>query len=221
MTRQVVKQLAKIVTVEPVYIMDIDTLVIPPEFPGLDKSVVEPVILDVVEARLPPPVVVKPVILEKVFVESTSDLGLVFSFRTTLTPDNLVVQTPFLEDIDKLVEYDEKAIDVLKTKWSKIFKPIEKIETIETVSVPPALPKYIDGLTKVYGIRIRVTGLPPDEAEEILSTEFYKEYRITRILKRMEIVVDLKPFIELYQSMRRFEREKKIDKLRRLRRRRY
>ncbi len=182
--------------------------------------VVEPVFIDA-RARFPKPYVVEPVILEKINIVSTEDLGLVFSLKTALDPDNLVVQIPSLEGVEKLVAYNKKVVDTLKTRWSKIFKPIEKLETIQTIEVPPALPRYIDGLTEVYGIRLRITGLPSDEAEEILNTEFFKEYRITRILKRMEIVVDLKPFVELYQSMRKFEREKKIDKLRKTRRRRH
>ncbi len=200
-------------TVDPI---TVPALVIPPKIVSLNLIVTSPVIdLDVTVKKVPL------YIVEPVLIESTSVSGDLYSASlfVEIHPEDLVIQVPYIND--ELLAYDPKDLEVLDERWMKLYSPLSEVEVKPVPAVPTSDTKRIDSFSSTFGIRIHMADLPPEEAEEILHEDFFKEYRITRIVKRMDIVADVRPFIEIYKSLRKFERDKKLYRVLGGRRRRY
>ncbi len=191
-------------------IVEIIVAIEPPNIVNLQSIVVSPVTDIEVNIKIIPLYTVEPLIIDMEPREYGGSVDIYY--HGIPLPEDLVIQIPSLDDIS-LLEYDSKDLAVLDDRWRKIFSPLKEIPIEEAPEIAAPGTKSFDKFTSTFSIRIRLTNLPPEEAEEIIHGDFLKEYRITRIVKRMDIVADVRPFIEIYKVLRKFEREKKLYKV--------
>ncbi len=182
-----------------------NVIVEPPPAPPLEKVLAEPIYELEVEFRTLPQFVVEPVLLTEEDMEVEVEEEWVFQgpsgFRGM---DSVVTVVP---EVDVRVEIDERGVAYLDKAWREKFKPLSA-RPGRGVAPRLAAPRIVDtpGIKKMLNIRLNFRYISREELEELLSGHFYQEYRVTRIVKRMEKIDSSRLVSEILERLR--EKEK-------------
>lgn len=109
----------------------------------------------------------------------------------------LNISKTIIDKIESLVK--EKRLRELSIK---IYRLNSKLETIFVKNIP-------DELKSRYGVKIRIRRKISPEIRELIESRVSKEYKLTRMIKRMEIIQDDRLLDELEKMMSDFMKKLK------------
>ncbi len=186
------------IIVEPVLI---DVIINDPFRVKINDVLVEPIYDMVVNVTLPPLLVVYPPELDiEVKISYIEDLS-----YTGVSFEDVLTAVPLISEIS--VTLPEEYKEVVEKRLKELMKitistPVEKY----SVEVKPLLIREVpEDLRDRFTIKIKIRSASP-EIKEIIENRLTKEFRITRLVKRMEIIRDPRYLYELELVLSEIER---------------
>ncbi len=118
-------------------------------------------------------------------------------FTTGVSFEDVITAIPSLESIT--VNLPEEYKPRLEKKLKELLHVVlpESIERIKVDVKPTFIKNVPDDLRERYTVKIKIRGTISPEVKEIIENRLTKEFRITRLIKRMEIVRDPRYLYEL------------------------
>ncbi len=176
----------------------------------LEEILVEPIMDLRIEAALPPIVIVEPPLLSGELVR----LSIIEEFwEKGISFDNILTAVPMINR--QLIIVSKKKIEVLERKLKYLRRIIvtEK-PRIYRVEIKPIQRRNVpDDLRNAFTIKIKIRRELTPESKEIIENRLTKELRITRLVKRMEIVRDYRASLELELILSEIERRLGLRRL--------
>ncbi len=176
----------------------------------LEEILVEPIMDLRIEAALPPIVIVKPPLLSGELVR----LSIIEEFwEKGISFDDVLTAVPMINQ--RLIIVSKKKIEVLERKLKYLRRIIvtEK-PRIYRVEIKPIQRRNVpDDLRNAFTIKIKIRRELTPELKEIIENRLTKELRITRLVKRMEIVRDYRASLELELILSEIERRLGLRRL--------
>ena len=191
--------------VEPVLIDEIE--VAPPRTPDLGALRAEPIYDIEVNVSTYPLPVTGPVLLEEELFDIVVEEDWVF--RGPAGFQGLESVVTVIPEVRVEVEVSEEGLRRLERIWREKFKPISR--SLERRAAPAlAAPRLVDSpaVKRLLNIRLNFRYVSKEELAELLRGQFYQEYRVTRIVKRMEKIDSTRLVAELLLRIR--EKEEKL-----------
>ncbi len=176
----------------------------------LEEILVEPIMDLRIEAALPPIVIVEPPLLSGELVR----LSIIEEFwEKGISFDDILTAVPMINR--QLIIVSKKKIEVLERKLKYLRRIIvtEK-PRIYRVEIKPIQRRNVpDDLRNAFTIKIKIRRELTPESKEIIENRLTKELRITRLVKRMEIVRDYRASLELELILSEIERRLGLRRL--------
>ncbi len=176
----------------------------------LEEILVEPIMDLRIEAALPPIVIVEPPLLSGELVR----LSIIEEFwEKGISFDDVLTAVPMINR--QLIIVSKKKIEVLERKLKYLRRIIvtEK-PRIYRVEIKPIQRRNVpDDLRNAFTIKIKIRRELTPESKEIIENRLTKELRITRLVKRMEIVRDYRASLELELILSEIERRLGLRRL--------
>ncbi len=176
----------------------------------LEEILVEPIMDLRVEATLPPIIIVEPPLLSGELVR----LSIIEEFwEKGISFDDVLTAVPMINE--ELFTVSKKKIEIVERKLRYLRRVIvtEK-PRIYRVEIKPIQRRNVpDDLRNAFTIKIKIRRELTPELKEIIENRLTKELRITRLVKRMEIVRDYRASLELELIISEIERRLGLRRL--------
>lgn len=197
--------------------IDIKELVV--RVPSFDINVNEPFNIDLrdlmieiptnidYKVELPPLLKVEIPVIEKDIDELVHIISQDIFTYSGSSFDDVITSVPILEDM--LVKYDEDTKEKLVEKIKNMtmvklsFKPGKIIVEI-TSPIKIGIPREIH---ERYSIKVKISRRITPEVRELIENRLTREFKITRMIKKMEIIREEKIIYELEKMLRKFSKK--------------
>ncbi len=176
----------------------------------LSDIVVEPITGIRIEVELPPIYLVEPPIIEEELIRIT--IIEEYLIRGISFEDVLTAVPMIYNELVTVTDHAKKRLEHIIKKMRRIMvtEPLTRFE----IRVRPLEKKNIpEEIRDSFGIKIRIKKDVSPELREILMDRLTKELKITRLVRRMEIVRDDRYLIELEILLREIERRLGLRRL--------